>query len=314
MAHVPKRVCIAGAGPSGLVAAKTLLHYQLPQSSCSSAIAAGVPRSQTEGPFFTVTLYDTQPRIGGLWPSSRSDRNGLVHPDMVANQSRHTVQFSDLAWPGSGAFDDKPGPEFPAAWQVGRYLQGYRERYLDGQPAGGNDVALGRAHGAEFRLGWKVEKTTLLDNGRWVVTARKVVDGVGQPETETREFDYVIVSTGFFGRPAFPQSLPEEAAKKAAVPVIHSSAYRDLSSLGLEEGGPLPKGLSILVVGGQMSGVEIAATIASHLSAAANAPEPSKIPAIEKITVHHVIQRPTWVFPLFLRVGMVAGQPHADSC
>ena len=41
---------------------------------------------------------------------------------MVANQSKHTVQFSDLAWePGS--------PELPRAWQVGRYLERYQKRY-----------------------------------------------------------------------------------------------------------------------------------------------------------------------------------------
>jgi len=60
-------------------------------------------------------------RIGGLWPTSKHD-NGMVNPDMCTNQSRHTVSFSDLAWP-------KTAPEFPKAWQVGQYLQRYVEKY-----------------------------------------------------------------------------------------------------------------------------------------------------------------------------------------
>jgi hypothetical protein len=52
------------------------------------------------------------------------------------------------------------------------------------------------------------------------------------------------------------------------------------------------------VVGGQMSGVEIAGTIATHLSSAANSPGPSCIPEPGSYSVHHVIQRPVWVFPL----------------
>jgi hypothetical protein len=53
-------------------------------------------------------------------------------------------------------------------------------------------------------------------------------------------------------------------------------------------------------VGGQMSGVEIAGTIASHLSSAAHSPSQSGIPNIGEYSIHHVIQRPVWVMPLHL--------------
>lgn len=70
---------------------------------------------------FQVTIFEKADRIGGLWPISKQD-DGVVNPDMCTNQSRHTVSFSDLAWP-----DDSPA--FPKAWQVGEYLQRYIQKY-----------------------------------------------------------------------------------------------------------------------------------------------------------------------------------------
>ncbi|KAF6841056.1 pyridine nucleotide-disulfide oxidoreductase [Colletotrichum musicola] len=245
-----KRVCIIGAGPSGLVAAKTLIHNH-----------------RARHDIFEVTIFDAQKRIGGLWPSRRDDAAGLVHPLMLANQSKHTVQFSDLAW----APED---PELPRAWQVGRYLERYLERYV--------------APSAEVKLGHRVVKAELVDDRKWTVTVRSEETG----EETTRDFEYLLVASGFFGKPI----IPDEAVAGASVPVIHSSAYRDLQTLFPD--GVKPEGGKILVVGGQMSGVEIAGTIATHIFAAANAPDPSPVPGADKLSVHHLAQRPTWVFPL----------------
>lgn len=263
----PKTVCIVGAGPSGLVAAKTLLHH-----------ASG------SGSGFSVTVYDAQTRIGGLWPVEKSDGAGLVHPLMVLNQSRNTVQFSDLAWDGNAQ-------QLPRAWQVGRYLQKYLRKYCAFEE-----------DRFRLRLGWGVEKTLPVDSqsGRkWRVTA-KSEEGV----VDEGEYDYLLIASGFFGKPA----VPEVPGLKDAhgIPVVHSSQYRDLETLLPNAAG---NGGKILIVGGQMSGVEIAGTIASHLSFAANSPGPNRLPGVEKYKIHHVIQRPTWVFPLF--TSPVAGSPAA---
>lgn len=234
-----------GAGPSGLVAAKTLL-YNAP---------AGV---------FNVTIYEAQKRIGGLWPTRKDDTDGLVHPLMVANQSKHTVQFSDHAW-------EPEDPELPRAWMIGRYL----ERYLD------------RYKGADVKLGHRVVKTDLVADGTWNVTVKSEAG-----EETTSVFDYLLVTSGFFGKPI----IPDVVSENKNVPVIHSSKYRDLQGLfpkGVQDGG------KILVVGGQMSGVEISGTIATHLSAAVNSPDPSPLPNADKLTVQHLVQRPVWVFPLY---------------
>lgn len=254
----PKTVCVVGAGPSGLVAAKTLLHHS--SNSQSS---------------FSVTVFDAQPRIGGLWPLEKTDGAGLVHPLMVANQSRHTVQFSDLAW-------EKDAPHMPKAWQVGRYLQRYLRKYCSFEE-----------ERFRLRLGWKIEKAEQVAQDEkaptWRVTA-KSEDGV----VDESEYDYLLIASGFFGKPYIP-NLPG-LETPSSIPVIHSSRYRDIQSLLPNSQGKSGK---ILVVGGQMSGVEIAGTIASHLASAANTSGPDKVPGACQFTVHHVVQRPTWVLPLF---------------
>lgn len=239
---------LTGAGPSGLVAAKTLLH--------------NAPKGE-----FRVSVIDAQHDIGGLWPTSREDTGRQVHPLMMANQSKHTVHFSDLAW-------EDDAPQFPLGWQVGRYLGRYVERYL----AGREDF--------ELRLKTKVVQATPKDDG-WDVVLRAEGE-----EDKTTTFDYLLVASGFFGKPIVPEGLQAPSS----IPIIHSSAYRDLKGL---LGKGKPGGGKILVVGGQMSGVEIAGTIGTHLSAAMNSLEPSEITGIEEYSIHHVVQRPIWVFPLF---------------
>ncbi|KAM0463208.1 hypothetical protein ACHAPV_003336 [Trichoderma viride] len=248
---MPKSVCIVGAGPSGLVAAKTLLH--------------NAPKGH-----FKVSVFDGQAAIGGLWPTSKTDSGRLVHPLMVANQSRHTVQFSDLAW-------EDNAPQFPRAWQVGKYLEQYQSRYLDGHPD------------YELQLKSRVAQVEKRNDGSegWKVHIQS------ESGEESRDFDHLIVATGYFGKPIIPECFKNA---NTSVPIIHSSQYRDLNGLlgkGREKGG------KILIVGGQMSGVEIAGTVASHLSAAVNSPEESEIAGIDKYSIYHAIQRPIWVFPLY---------------
>ncbi|KAK6087326.1 pyridine nucleotide-disulfide oxidoreductase [Seiridium cupressi] len=247
------------AGPSGLVAAKTLLHDVAPGT-------------------FKVTIYEAQSRIGGLWPSSKNDTTGQVHPLMIANQSKHTVQFSDFAW-------DEGTPQLPKAWQVGQYLERYSKRYS----------------GADIRLGHRVVRTELQDGGAWKIETES------DQGVQTSVFDYLLITTGFFGKPIWPDYVPQSAP----FPIMHSSKYRDLPSL---LGKGQMQGSKILVVGGQMSGIEIAGTIASHLSSATNSPGGKVIANPEKYSIHHVVQRPAWVFPLFTSARPGASAPPFLPC
>jgi hypothetical protein len=94
------------------------------------------------------------------------------------------------------------------------------------------------------------------------------------------------------------------------VPVWHSSKIRDVKDL-LTDGGKRtpPPGKNIVVVGGQMSGVETAASIASQLSSAVNSPGESEIKDVEKYFITHVVQKPVWVMPWFFPRGPVVDVP-----
>jgi cation diffusion facilitator CzcD-associated flavoprotein CzcO len=182
---------------------------------------------------------------------------------MVTNQSKHTVQFSDLSW-------DDTAPQLPRAYQVGQYLDTWRRRYA----------------GADLQLGHKVVRTELQDGGSWKVETES------QDGCQTGVFDYLLVATGFFGEPIWPDCFP----RHADIPIMHSSRYRDITDLLRKHDGP---GGKILVVGGQMSGIEIASTIASHLSSAINSPGGKPVSNPERYSIHHVTPQPSWVFPLF---------------
>ncbi len=193
-----------------------------------------------------------------------------MNPDMCTNQSRHTVSFSDLAW-------EKTAPRFPKAWMVGRYL----ERYVS-------------VYGSEWdlRLGVRVVWSERGEKGGW----RVVVKGRGvEGSEEELEFDYLLVASGFFGKAKLPLGL-----ERATVPVLHSSKFRDVKSL-LTDGGtkPVAKGRKIVIVGGQMSGVETAAAIAMQISSATNTPGEKEIEDAGSYVVTHLVQKPVWVMPLF---------------
>lgn len=249
--------CGLGAGPSGLVAAKTLIHDH--------------PKGT-----FEVTVFEQSHRIGGLWPTSRED-DGLVNPDMCTNQSRHTVSFSDLAWPASSL-------ACPKAWQVGKYLEDYVKMYP----------------GYSIKTGFKVSKieppsdwqTTQAVSGKWNVYVQH--NEPTEPQ-QIHDFDHIIIATGFFGKPKVPNILQDFPA-----PVWHSSKLRDVNSLLTDDGKlSLPKSRNIVVVGGQMSGIETAAAVALQISSSVNSTD-RPIPNATEYKIYNVIQQPSWVMSLTL--------------
>ena len=172
---------------------------------------------------------------------------------------------------------------------VGRYL----ERYL-------------RTYGEawEVRLGWRVRKLEREGEG-WKVWVKKVKSGGekddGSESEQVLDFDYVIVATGFFGKAKMPTE-----AEETSVPIAHSSQIRQIKSLiSTSDGKAVGKGRKIVVVGGQMSGVETAAAIAMQISSAANTPGDASIEDAEKYAVTHLVQKPVWVMPLVFPVDPV---------
>ena len=213
---------------------------------------------------------------------------------MRTNQSRHTVSFSDLAWPGPDEKGVEKYAQFPTAWEVGQYLEWYREAYgSEWEVRLGCKVVKAERKGAVWNIHVHVSEPELGDGQE---------EGPGEMTVEVHEFDHVIISSGFFGSPKVPSSLKNSEE----VPVWHSSRFRDVRSL-ITDGGRLKvdsKGngdgkRKIVVVGGQMSGVEVAANVALQLSNCLNAPG-KEIMDWTEWEVVHIVQRPLWIMPLFL--------------
>jgi len=129
-----------------------------------------------------------------------------------------------------------------------------------------------------------------------------VEDEAGEMTIEVHGFDHVIIASGFFGA----ARAPVTGWEGGSVPVWHSARLRGVRGL-ITDGGRLKvdsKGSGegkrkIVVVGGQMSGVEVAANVALQLSDCLNAPG-KEVMDWEEWEVVHVVQQPLWIMPLFL--------------
>jgi hypothetical protein len=105
----------------------------------------------------------------------------------------------------------------------------------------------------------------------------------------------LIVASGFFGKPKVPKIFDG-----LDVPVWHSSKIRYVKDLLTDSGTKPPApGKKIVVVGGQMSGVETAGSLAFQISSAVNTPGTPPFSEPEKYVVCNVVQKPVWTMPLF---------------
>lgn len=159
-------VCIVGAGPAGIVAARTLKQHG-----------------------YVVTVYEAADRVGGMWRDGHGGPSDKCSPEMRTNLSRYTVAFSDLPWTSVDLDLSRPAvhplaapPMFPRAWQVGRYLEAYAKGF------GITDNLL---------LGKRVVQASLQEDRTW-----KVISDDGTGQLDSRTFDRLIVASGFFNKPA----------------------------------------------------------------------------------------------------------------
>jgi len=273
-ANMKKRVCIVGAGPAGLVAAKTL---------------------QTG--HFTVTVYEKNDRTGGIWALDEETKDGYLDPKTPTNLSRFTVGFSDLNWKdvdlqserdsttANGIPKARDVPMFPKAWQANRYLEEYQRRYiLDGV----------------IKLGTKVIKATRHDHVnmedlsfRWTVETEDSASAC-----ENAGFDYLIVASGFFATPRWPKHDESGLANGNSTPpvkTLHSSQFRTLSQVFPDSASA--NGKTILLIGGGNSAGETAAAVAMQLSDAAWSPNTSRRDLYRGCKVVHITPRPIYGLP-----------------
>ncbi|KAK3117418.1 hypothetical protein LTR53_001257 [Teratosphaeriaceae sp. CCFEE 6253] len=265
-----KTVCIVGAGPAGLVAARTFLRTG----------------------HLIVTVYEKHHRIGGIWALDETTKDGYLDPKTPTNLSRFTVGFGDLDWRdvdlrssqsnGTASHGERSGhvPTFPKAWQVNRYLEEYRARYI---PDG------------VIILSTKVTGACRCeDGGRWKVETEHSDGG-----SSTGLFDYLIVASGFFATPRWPKQEDQgEVSDMAAVRTLHSSQFRTLADSISSVADS--RGQTVLVVGAGNSAGETAAAVAMQLSDAAWSPDTSRQKRYKTYDVVHVTPRPIQSLPPYL--------------
>ena len=240
-----KSICIIGAGPSGLVAAKYFL---------------------AEHAFSHITIYEQRPRLGGLWNYSASpDEDGKrfsvpqteddatlenasiltgtngelnsektkakaafmspVYDRLETNIPRELMGFSDLDWPEDCQL-------FPEHERVLDYIEEHAE-----------DVK----HLVQFET--KVLDVSRTADEKWLVKTKKLESAT----VEERTFDAVLVANGHFNVPYVPniKGMREWNAQHPGS-IVHSMYYRKPEDY---------TGRKVVVVGNSASGVDIAAQI-----------------------------------------------------
>ncbi|KAL7275380.1 hypothetical protein RUND412_001658 [Rhizina undulata] len=209
------------------------------------------------------TIFEAKDRIGGLWapPSPETCPQALaLKREMRTNLSKLTCSFSDY-------FPLENFEMFPKVEHMLEYLEGYQKRFIPEE---------------RIRLG--VEVTSVSPVSRDGISGWDVEWKKGG-EKGSEFYEFLAICSGFFARPFLPdvENLLEFGGS-----VLHSSEY---SWSKIQEQPKKFDKRKILVVGGSLSGAEIAAELALQVSSIDSEDERSNVEII------HLMHRPPWIFP-----------------
>ena len=190
---------------------------------------------------FAATIFEKNKGLGGLWHPDF----GATWDSMRTNLSKYSCMFSDYPW--------KEGTEmFPSRHQMYQYLCSYAEAFHLSQHIQFCSEVVHLKHQEQ--------------DGKWRLLVRK------EDEKINHLFDHVIICSGFFSKPAYPEIDRTLFDGR----VIHGSQYRSALAQNLE-------GQHICVIGGSFTGTEIAADLSHHAA-----------------KVSHVSTRSFWLLSRFL--------------
>lgn len=99
MSEIPNRVCIIGAGSSGIAACKVLQEHGIPYD-----------------------CYEASDRIGGNWAFDNPNNMSSAYKSLFINTSRPRMQYSDYPMPDSY-------PVFPHHTQIAEYFNNYVDHF-----------------------------------------------------------------------------------------------------------------------------------------------------------------------------------------
>ncbi|MEH0158189.1 NAD(P)-binding domain-containing protein [Limibacter armeniacum] len=173
---------------------------------------------------FTPIIMELSSHIGGQW-NAKAPHSGVWN-SLRTNTSWLTLCFSD--------FPHKEGiPMFPKHNQILEYLTLYATHFK---------------LTPYIRLNCKVQQVSTLENGKYQVASLQ--DG----QVEEEVFDYVVVASGRYNKPKFPNL---NGLDSFTGEIIHSFDYKDNQPF---------QNKRVLVIGNSISGPEIASEMATDPS------------------------------------------------
>ena len=177
--------------------------------------------------------------IGGVW----NQEAGSTWRSMSTNLSKYSCMFSDFPW----TFETDT---FPSSNDMLRYLNEYIQHFkLE----------------AYFRFNCSVQEVKQGEEETWDVIYTDETTGM----LCTENVPYVVVASGIFSKPAFPEGVIQDHPS-----VIHGTQYKSNAPY---------EGKTVVVVGGSFTGCEIAANVAQ---------------TAEKVI--HIVSSPHWILKKYL--------------
>lgn len=251
-------VAVIGAGTSGLVAARHLIHAGLRPTIFEVGKTVGgawTPSTSWTPTSSSTSADDDVVNVVGIGsPTSQRQHHGQ-HPaskmwkGMSTNLSKYTCRFADWSWPVDAS-------TFPTVEEMHDYLDSYAENFL---------LESSTSSSCSFLLECKVFNVEQLVGSSHASSSPDVLNANYKVEwtdlntqlTHSRDFGGVVVATGFFHTPRWPTFLSNhidrrESDKKDHPKLMHSVDYRTHKTF---------RNKNVAVIGSSFSALEIASDI-----------------------------------------------------
>jgi hypothetical protein len=196
---------------------------------------ATVKELKHSGCFGVVTGFDRCSRVGGRWSLDETHNAGIWR-ELCANTTRRHMEFSDFPWDASDGYDGHDQAYagiYPHCTEARAYLEGYARKF-DLFP--------------HLQLETEVKSIEKVGSGWSITTTSSKTTNGGA--SQTHEFDAIVICNGPQAKAYHPLKSKFE---NFAGEVIHSQDFRSEKDY---------KDKRVLVIGGNVSGSEIASVLA----------------------------------------------------
>lgn len=192
---------------------------------------------QAEG--LRPTVYEIRTEVGGLWSTQHSP----VFDNLTTSTACYDTCVSDLPPPRVTPCPTLVPNEDDLCLKADEMRQYFQTIAKCAKEKDANC----------FRLGVRVCTVKFLEDGVCEVESERV-DGRGKRNVE--RFDFVVIATGYHNHAWVPSAEDYEGLREFPGLRMHSGEYRNAEEL---------KGKRVLVMGGSVSGCEVAADMAQHM-------------------------------------------------